>query len=106
MLKILSSTEPTLLFNANPKRKRLVIQLQSTNVDANNTGKVFIKSGSQPIAVVGHASQGLVLMQSDVISQPLGGDKLDNAWKDSIWATADTVNQSLYLNEEVEEAEG
>lgn len=108
MIKILTDTNPTLLFNTNSKRRRLIIQMQSTNVDGNNTGRIHIARGYQPVSTVGHNSQGEILMQSDVIDEPSGGNKMDQSWQGNIWATSTQPNQSLYVEEEVEgdEAKG
>lgn len=103
MLVILDTTNPTLLLNANPKRKRLTIQMQPSSVDANNTGRVHLGYGFQPTATVNHASQGEILIQSSAIEEPQGQALIANKYKGAIWATASAANQSLVVEEEVSE---
>lgn len=96
---VLTSTNPTLLLNANEKRTKVLIQMQASNVDANNTGRVHLGRGYQPIATVGHPSQGDVLLQGSGIEEPSADKPLDSSWKKSIWATASAINQSLTVEE-------
>lgn len=100
---IIIGTLPTLLFNANPKRTKLKIQMQAQSVDANNTGRVHLGYGFQAVATVGHASQGDILIQTAAIEEPAGGGTIDTKYKRSVWATASAANQSLIIEEEVEE---
>jgi len=79
-----------------------MIQMQPTDVDPNNTGKVYIGFGFQPIATAGHASQGEVLIQSSVIDEPKGGEILNEKYKKPVWATADANNQTLIVEEETQ----
>ena len=102
MLTIVGTT-PVLLFEKNEKRKRISMQVQSTNVDANNTGKTFIGYGHQPVATVGHPSQGEILMQSDAIDQPGASGILDKKYKGQVWAVSDTASQSVSIDEEIEQ---
>ena len=100
---IIVGTTQRQLLNPNPKRKRLVIQVQSTNVDVNNTGITFVGGGFQPQNTVSLPNADYALMQSDAIDQPTQGRELSEKWKQAIWATADTASQSLLVEEEVEE---
>ncbi len=103
MIKILTTTNPTLILNENPKRKRVKIQMQPFDVDANNTGTIHIGTGYQPVATVGHASQGEVLLQGAAIEEPYAGEKITKRFLKAIWATSSAVNQTLMIEEEVEE---
>lgn len=103
MLIVLTTTNPTLLLNANPKRRRLNIQMQATDVDTNNTGRIHLGFGFQPTAAVNHQSQGDVLIQSAAIEEPTGNLPIANRYKGAIWATSSQANQSLVVEEEVEE---
>lgn len=96
-------TTPVLLLNENPKRTRVEIQMQSTNVDSANTGKLFLTPGQQPVSTVGHPSQGEVLVQGAAISRPAAGEKLPEVWKKAIWAVADTAAQTLTVEEQTEQ---
>ena len=99
---ILVGTTPVLLLNPNEKRRRLRIQVQSTNVDANNTGNTFITFGQQPVATVGHPSQGDVVRQADGIEEPVSNIPLDRKYKQAVWAVASAANQSVNVEEEIE----
>ena len=79
-----------------------MIQMQSSQVDTNNTGRVHIAFGYQPVAEVGHASQGEVLLQASAIDEPQGNRPLDEQYKQAVWATSSQDNQSLIVEEEVE----
>ena len=96
-------TSPTLILNPNEKRKKLAIQMQSTNVDAANTGRVHIGFDFQPNATVGHPSQGEILIQGSGIEEPVTGITLDKKYKQAIWATASASNQSITIEEEITE---
>lgn len=105
MLIKLALNIPTLLLNPNPWRKKFSIQMQIKSVDANNTGKIFIGIGKQPVAVVGHASQGEVLMQGAVMEKPRTGETLRPFEQMTIWAISDTANQTIVIEEIIEEPE-
>lgn len=76
--------------------------MQPTAVDSNNTGKIYVAANYQPIATIGHASQGEVLIQGASIEQPRAGEPISEKWKGQVWATSDTANQTLIVEEEVE----
>lgn len=99
----LTANKPTLLLDPNPRRKKVLIQMQAKAVDSNNTGKVYVGFGFQPVAIVGNPNQGEVLIQSAYIEKPRTGEKLEEREKDAVWATSDTDNQTLIVEEEVEE---
>ena len=101
---ILASTLPTLLLNPNSIRRKLAIQMQAADVDAGNTGRIHIGFGSQPVATVGHPDQGLILLQASSIEEPLSNLPLDKRYKQAVWATSSVANQSLTVDEEVEES--
>jgi len=75
--------------------------MQATNVDSNNTGKIFLTTGRQPIGTVGHPGQGDVLLQGAGIEEPAGGGVIDSRWKQQIWAVSDTADQTLTVEEVV-----
>jgi hypothetical protein len=99
---ILVGTAPVQILPPNPKRRKLVIQMQSDNVDPNNTGRVHIGYDAQPVAVVGHPNQGDILIQSTAIEEPVSNLPLDDKYKKGIWAVASAANQSIVYDEEVE----
>lgn len=99
---LLTNQRPTLLLNANPKRTRIMIQMQSSSVDANNSGRIHIAFGFQPVATVNHPSQGEILLQTAAIDEAeTKGKKLGLRYKRAIWATSSQDNQSLVVIEEV-----
>ena len=102
MIILLSTTRPTLILNENPRRKRLTIQMQPFDIDANNTGLIHIGTGFQPVATVGHPSQGEIMLQGSAISEPEAGEKIGEKHKRSIWATSSVSNQTLLVEEEVD----
>ena len=102
MIKIISETTQTLGFNPNEKRKRLLIQMQYTNDDANNTGAIYVGLGFQPTGVVGNPNQGFRLTQGSFIdfNEVLG--TLPPAAKLHIWLFSDTASQSYEISEIIE----
>lgn len=99
---ILTSTDPTMLLDENPKRKRLRLQMQAADVDANNTGNIQIGFGFQPQATIGLPLQGEVLIASASIDEPPAGANLSDARKKAIWARSSVANQSIIVEEEVD----
>ncbi len=102
MIVILTNTEPTLLLNPNPNRRRLMLQMQAQVVDANNTGRIHIGKGFQPVATVGHASQGIVLTQGAYEAENKEFPEDERPFKGAIWATSSQNTQSIRIDEEVE----
>lgn len=100
---LLVGTAQRLLLNPNPKRKRLLIIFQSSQVDAANTDQVFVGFGHQPQSTVSLPAAGYPIRQSDTISKPEPGEKLAELYKQAIWAVAGAANQSLIVEEETEE---
>jgi len=94
-----------LLLNPNPRRKRLLIQFQSSQIDAGNTGQVFIGFGHQPQSTVSDPAAGYPIKQSDAIVKPEAGEKLAEIFKQAVWAIGDADDQSLLVEEESEEPE-
>lgn len=80
-----------------------MIQMQPSSVDGNNTGRVHLGKGYQPVATVGDANQGEVLIQSGVMEEfkRYKGDTLP--YKGPIWATSSKANQTLIVIEETKE---
>jgi len=105
MLIKLAANIPTLILNPNPWRVRFTIQMQAELVDANNTGKVFIGIGRQPVPTVGHAGQGEVLIQSAAIERPEKNRPLEKFEKAAIWATSDSANQTIVVEEIIKKPE-
>ena len=101
-LIVLTTTVATLLLNDNQKRKTLKIQMQPSSIDAGNTGQIRITKGHQPGIGATNPSRGEVLIQGGFIDEPKGGTKLDDLSKKAIWATSDTADQSLTVEEESE----
>lgn len=99
------STAQKLLLNPNPRRKRLLIQFQSSQIDAGNTGQVFVGFGHQPQSTVSDPAAGYPIKQSDAIVKPEAGEKLAEIFKQAVWAIGDAANQSLLVEEEWEEPE-
>lgn len=98
----LTDTNPTQILNENPKRKRLRIQMQPFDIDANNTERIHIGFGFQPVATVANPNQGEVLLQGATIDEPQFTGQLTQNRKKIIWATSSKANQSLTIEEEVE----
>ena len=88
----------------NPRRKRIKIQLQSTNVDAANTGGLFVDFGTQPEITVGAISQGEVLVAGDSIEEPQAGGTIDPKYKKQVWIRSDKADMSVTVEEDVEAA--
>jgi len=103
MLVKLTTTRATLIFNSNRLRKRLFLQMQPVNVDSTNTGRIFVGKGFQPVATVGHPSQGEVLLAGATIEEIKEFEGDTRPYKGPIWVTSDTLNQTIVVEEEIEE---
>ena len=102
-LIVLPATTPTLLLNPNSKRRKLVIQMQPSDIDANNLERIHLGFGSQPIGTVGHPNQGLIIIGGAGIEEPSGDAPIDKKYQQAVWAVSSAVNQSLTVDEEVSE---
>ena len=100
-LILLTDTNPRLLLNANPRRKRLEIQMPSTVVNAGNTGRIHIGLGFQPETNVESTNSGEQLARGSAINEPQLGT-LAEKYKQSVWARSTIANQTLVYSEEVE----
>lgn len=101
-LIILGDTAPTLLLNHNPKRRKLQIQMQPTDIDAGNTGNIRITFGHQPSTLAGGPAQGEALLQGSSIDQPSSSLPLDDRYKQSVLAISSQATQSITVQEETE----
>ena len=95
-------TAQRMLLNPNPRRKRLLIIFQSSQIDAGNTGQVFVGFGHQPQSTVSDPAAGYPIKQSDAIIKPEAGEKLADIFKQAVWAVSDAATQSLIVEEELE----
>ena len=77
--------------------------MQPSSVDATNTGLVHLGFGFQPVATVGHQSQGFILLQASILEEPVGGAKITSYFKQAVWSIASAANQSVLVEEETEE---
>ncbi len=100
---IFPDTNPHLIFNPNPKRKRFFIQMQPSQVDVNNTGRIHIGKGFQPVTTVGHNNQGEILIQSATIEEKKEFEGDTKPFKGALWGTSSVANQSIIFEEEIEE---
>ncbi len=103
MLVKFATTNPTLLLNANPLRRRLFLQMQPINVDATNDERIHIGKGFQPSSSVGNPNQGEVLLPGSAIEEMKGFEGDIRPYKGPIWATSSKQNQTMIVEEEVEE---
>ena len=104
MQTILIGTTPKIIFNANIKRVRWTLQFQPVQVNAADTGKVFIGRGFIPNATVGDPNQGEVLVAGASIEEKKQFPEDTLPYKGVIWAVADTENQMIIVDETAEEA--
>ncbi len=104
MIYKLADNTPTLVLNPQPNRSFLLIQLQSTSIDAANTGKIFIGYSRQPVATVGDPHQGDVLTQAAYILKTVKDGNLKEEHRGQIWIISDMANQTV-LVEELTESE-
>lgn len=103
MLINLDTTRPTLLLNANPLRLKLFLQMQPINVDNGNSGRIHIGKGFQPNSTVGDPNQGEVLLAGAAIEEIKQFEGDTRPYKGPIWATSSTANQTLVIEEVIEE---
>ena len=77
--------------------------MQPTSIVAGNTGRVHLGFGFQPTAVVGHASQGFILLAAAILEEPVTEAKIAGYFKNSVWAIASAADQDIMVEEYTEE---
>ena len=97
------TTVPRQVLSDNPRRKRLLVQMQPESIDAANTGRVHIGFGAPATPTVGHSNQGIILIQSSALDEPSTTDPLDKRYKGSIWLVA-SATSSVVVEEETADA--
>ena len=70
--RTLTSGVPTLVLNPNAQRRRLVIQVLSTNIVAGNTGRVHLGYDFQPQTAAGNPAGGDILTQGAFVDKNEG----------------------------------
>ena len=99
ILVTLPTTTQYLLLNANPRRKRLLIQMRSTIVDANNSGNIKIGYGSQPNTGDANPTTGDMLTQGSYVDKNETQGTMAPAAKDAIWIYSSSANQTIDYEE-------
>lgn len=95
-------TTPVCILPANDKRRRWYIQFIPSSIQANNTGLIFLGRGFQPVATVGHASQGEVLNAGAAIEEVKEFMDDSRPYKGNIFIVSDTAGQQCVVEEEAD----
>ncbi len=95
----LPTTTPFLLLNPNPKRKRLLIQMRSTIVDANNSGNVKVGYGAQPNTGDANPTTGDMLTQGSYVDKNEVQGTMPPAARESIWLYSSAASQTIDYEE-------
>lgn len=92
-------TTPVQIAPRNPRRHALSVQLLPTSVASGNTGKVYGKFGSAPIASITSNSWDFVLNAGAVDGANLYESTQEAFIKEELWVTADAANQQVNVVE-------
>jgi hypothetical protein len=92
-------TTPVLLADYNKYRASISIIYLPTNVEAGNTGNVFIGKGFTPVATIGSPAQGDVIQQAGEVSDSSKYKGDTSVFKGQYWAVASIANQILVVDE-------
>ena len=88
------------LLDPNPKRKRLLIQMRSSIVDANNTGNIKIGYNFQPNTADTNPTTGEMLTQGAYVDKNEKLGTMPPAGKGQIWLYASAASQSIDYEED------
>lgn len=97
--RIVVGTTPVLLADYNKHRSFISIILLPTNVEAGNTGNLFVGKGFTPVATVGSPSQGDILQQAGELSDSASYKGDTSVFKGQYWAVASAANQVVFVDE-------
>lgn len=97
--RIVVGTTPVLLADYNKYRSFISIIMLPTNVEAGNTGNLFIGKGFTPVATVGSPSQGDILQQAGEVSDSAKYKGDTSVFKGQYWAVASAANQVIFVDE-------
>ena len=96
---VLPTTTQFLLLNPNSPRKRLLIQMRSTIVDANNVGNVKVGYDAQPNTGDANPTTGDMLTQGSYVDKNVVQGTMPPAAKGAIWLYSSAANQSIDYEE-------
>lgn len=92
-------TAPVLVADYNKYRSSISIIFLPTNIEAGNTGNLFVGKGFVPTATVGAPTQGDILQQAGEVSD-VGTYKGDTSvFKGQYWVVASIANQVIFVDE-------
>ena len=100
--RTLTSGVPTMILNPNAQRRRLVIQVLSTNVVAGNTGRVHLGYDFQPQTAAGNPAGGDILTQGAYVDKNEGVGTLAPAHKGQVWANAQVTDMVIDVAEDTD----
>ena len=92
-------TEPIQVATRNPRRHQITVQLLPNNIEAGNTGLVFGKFGSAPVADLNSNTWDFVLNSGSADGSNFY-DSSDKAYQEQeLWLIADTAGQVVNVVE-------
>lgn len=92
-------TTPVLLAENTPKRTFISIVFLPTNIEAGNTGNLFIGKGFVPSATIGAPTQGDIVQQAGEINDSAKYKGDTSVFKGQYWAVASIANQVVIVDE-------
>jgi hypothetical protein len=97
--RIVVGTDPVLIAENSPKRTYISIILLPTNIEAGNTGNVFIGKGFAPVNTIGSPMQGDIIQSAGGISDSAKYKGDTSVFKGQYWAVASVAGQVLMVDE-------
>lgn len=104
MPRVVVGTTPIQLAWSNPRRKKWEAEFLPASIIAGNTGKVYIKRGSAPVASDTSNTWDHVLNSGAAVGDNIDDSSPESPWKGAIYAVSDTADQVLtFLETEIEQ---
>jgi hypothetical protein len=97
--RITVGTTPVLLADYSPKRSSISIILLPTNIEAGNTGNLFIGKGFVPTPTIGAPTQGDILQQAGELADSSKYQGDSSVFKGQYWGVASAANQIAFVDE-------
>lgn len=97
--RIVVGTDPVLLADSNRNRSYISIIFLPTNIEAGNTGNLFVGKGFVPAATIGAPNQGDILQQAGELADTAKYKGDTSVFKGQYWAVASAAGQVVFVDE-------
>ena len=99
MPRILIGVLPKQIMFRNKKRRKWELQFLPSSIIAGNTGKIYVKRGSAPVANDNSNTWDHLLNAGSSVGDNVSDQQEKSPWLDDVWAISDTTDQVCTLEE-------